>query len=36
MQKYVKSVDVHKTVTENMPFKISFAATMALGAFAQL
>ena len=36
MQKYAKDVDVRKTVTENMPFKISFAATMALGAFAHL
>lgn len=35
MQKYVKGVDVQKTVTEHMPFKVSFGATMALAAFAQ-
>ncbi|RJE22008.1 hypothetical protein PHISCL_05673 [Aspergillus sclerotialis] len=35
MQKYVKSVDLHKSITENMPFKITFGATMALAAFAQ-
>ncbi|PKX97072.1 uncharacterized protein P174DRAFT_438858 [Aspergillus novofumigatus IBT 16806] len=35
IQKYVKSVDVQKAVTQHMPFKMSFGATMALAAFAQ-
>ncbi|KAF7156031.1 hypothetical protein CNMCM5623_009173 [Aspergillus felis] len=35
IQKYVKSVDVQKAVTQHMPFKLSFGATMALAAFAQ-
>lgn len=35
MQKYVKSVDLQKSITDNMPFKITFGATMALAAFAQ-
>ncbi|KAI9929915.1 hypothetical protein ASPWEDRAFT_23644 [Aspergillus wentii DTO 134E9] len=36
MQKYVKGVDLQKAMTENMPFKMTFGTTMALGAFAQL
>ncbi|KAL4933127.1 uncharacterized protein BDV17DRAFT_287479 [Aspergillus undulatus] len=35
LQKYVKSVDLEKTVSRNVPFKITFGATMALAAFAQ-
>jgi hypothetical protein len=35
MQKYVKGVDLQKAVSRNVPFKISFGATMALAAFAQ-
>ncbi|KAL4967512.1 uncharacterized protein BDV14DRAFT_26098 [Aspergillus stella-maris] len=35
LQKYVKSFDLDKAMSENRPFKITFAATMALAAFAQ-
>ncbi|KAL4916819.1 hypothetical protein BDW62DRAFT_95013 [Aspergillus aurantiobrunneus] len=35
LQKYVKSVNLEKAVSRNVPFKISFGATMALAAFAQ-
>lgn len=35
MQKYVKSVDLGRAVSEHRPFKISFGAMMALAAFAQ-
>ncbi|KAL4935683.1 hypothetical protein BDV06DRAFT_217247 [Aspergillus oleicola] len=35
LQKYVKSFDLDKVVSENKPFKITFGATMALAAFAQ-
>ncbi|KAF7588034.1 hypothetical protein BBP40_006413 [Aspergillus hancockii] len=35
LQKYVKSVDLQKAVSQNKPFKISFGVTMALAAFAQ-
>ncbi|KAF9894040.1 hypothetical protein FE257_009012 [Aspergillus nanangensis] len=35
MQKYVKGVDLQKAVSRNVPFKMSFGATMALAAFAQ-
>ncbi|GKZ17339.1 hypothetical protein AbraIFM66951_010765 [Aspergillus brasiliensis] len=35
LQKYFKRVDLQKTVSHNIPFKISFGATMGLAAFAQ-
>ncbi|KAH8433130.1 uncharacterized protein LDX57_010764 [Aspergillus melleus] len=35
MQKYVKGVDLQKAVSKQIPFKLSFGATMALAAFAQ-
>ncbi|KAI9374266.1 hypothetical protein BJX61DRAFT_532553 [Aspergillus egyptiacus] len=35
LQKYVKSVDLEKAVSRNLPFKMTFGATMALAAFAQ-
>ncbi|KAI9040647.1 uncharacterized protein KD926_007863 [Aspergillus affinis] len=35
MQKYVKGVDLQKAVSRQIPFKLSFGATMALAAFAQ-
>ncbi|KAL1967652.1 hypothetical protein VTN77DRAFT_2909 [Rasamsonia byssochlamydoides] len=35
LQKYVKSVDLHRALTENMAFKTSFGTTMAMAAFAQ-
>ncbi|PYH29794.1 uncharacterized protein BO87DRAFT_380252 [Aspergillus neoniger CBS 115656] len=35
VQKYFKRVDLQKTVSHHIPFKISFGATMGLAAFAQ-
>ncbi|TPR01134.1 Multicopper oxidase family protein [Aspergillus niger] len=35
LQKYFKRVDLQKTVSHHIPFKISFGATMGLAAFAQ-
>ncbi|KAL2818451.1 hypothetical protein BDW59DRAFT_128567 [Aspergillus cavernicola] len=35
LQKYVKSVDLEKAVSRNMPFKVTFGVTMALAAFAE-
>ncbi|KAJ5191217.1 uncharacterized protein N7498_010202 [Penicillium cinerascens] len=35
IQKYFKSVDVRRAVSEHRPFKMSFGAMMALAAFAQ-
>jgi hypothetical protein len=35
LQKYFKSVNLQKAVSQNKPFKISFGAMMALAAFAQ-
>jgi hypothetical protein len=36
LQKYVKGVDLERAVRDNVAFKISFGASMALAAFAQL
>ncbi|KAL5002828.1 hypothetical protein BDV10DRAFT_181047 [Aspergillus recurvatus] len=35
VEKYVKSVNLEKLVSRNVPFKVTFGATMALAAFAQ-
>ncbi|KAL4817118.1 hypothetical protein BDW67DRAFT_184193 [Aspergillus spinulosporus] len=35
LQKYVKSVNLEKLLSRNVPFKVTFGATMALAAFAQ-
>ncbi|PLB53692.1 hypothetical protein P170DRAFT_504626 [Aspergillus steynii IBT 23096] len=35
MQRYVKGVDLQKAVSRQIPFKLSFGATMTLAAFAQ-
>ncbi|KAL4991977.1 hypothetical protein BDW68DRAFT_173614 [Aspergillus falconensis] len=35
LQKYVKSVNLEKLMSRNVPFKVTFGATMALAAFAQ-
>ncbi|KAL1974561.1 hypothetical protein VTN31DRAFT_4765 [Thermomyces dupontii] len=35
LQRLVKGVDVKRAVTEHVPFKASFGATMAMAAFAQ-
>ncbi|KAL4884148.1 hypothetical protein BJY04DRAFT_215578 [Aspergillus karnatakaensis] len=35
LQKYVKSVNLEKLTSRNVPFKLSFGTTMALAAFAQ-
>lgn len=35
IQKYFKSVDVRRAVSEHRPFKMSFGTMMALAAFAQ-
>ncbi|KAJ9407327.1 hypothetical protein DTO045G8_4891 [Paecilomyces variotii] len=36
LQKYVKGVDLERAVHQNVAFKISFGATMALAAFSKL
>ncbi|KAL5337171.1 hypothetical protein BJX70DRAFT_399975 [Aspergillus crustosus] len=35
LQKYVKSVNLDKFISRNVPFKVTFGTTMALAAFAQ-
>ncbi|RDW74367.1 uncharacterized protein DSM5745_07029 [Aspergillus mulundensis] len=35
LQKYVKSVDLDRFMSRNVPFKVTFGTTMALAAFAQ-
>ncbi|KAL4981137.1 hypothetical protein BDW66DRAFT_146898 [Aspergillus desertorum] len=35
LQKYIKSVNLEKLMSRNVPFKVTFGATMALAAFAQ-